>query len=44
MKNKIVIRHMTVLSLTWDHRIADGVPAAKFLTTLGRKIEKFQGL
>ena len=44
VKNKIVIRHMTVLSLTWDHRIADGVPAAKFLTTLGRKIEKFQGL
>jgi pyruvate dehydrogenase E2 component (dihydrolipoamide acetyltransferase) len=28
-----------VLSLTFDHRIIDGAPAARFLQQLGRMIE-----
>jgi pyruvate dehydrogenase E2 component (dihydrolipoamide acetyltransferase) len=31
---QIVIRHMMSLSLTFDHRVIDGAPAAKFLQSL----------
>ncbi|HEV3303973.1 MAG TPA: dihydrolipoamide acetyltransferase family protein [Planctomycetaceae bacterium] len=36
---QIVPRDQMVLSLTFDHRIVDGAPAAKFLQTLRRGIE-----
>lgn len=39
VNDMIVIRKMMVLSLTFDHRIADGAPAAKFLQYLKELIE-----
>lgn len=36
----IVIRFMAGLSLTFDHRVIDGAPAAEFLAALLRHIEK----
>jgi pyruvate dehydrogenase E2 component (dihydrolipoamide acetyltransferase) len=36
---QIVPRDQIVLSLTFDHRIVDGAPAAKFLATLRQAIE-----
>lgn len=35
----IVARRRTTLSLTFDHRIVDGAPAARFLESLGRIVE-----
>ncbi|UCF91607.1 MAG: 2-oxo acid dehydrogenase subunit E2 [Desulfobacterales bacterium] len=35
----IAIRTMMVLSLTFDHRVADGAPAAEFVGTVARYIE-----
>ena len=35
----IVIRHMLTLSLSFDHRLVDGVPAARFLAALAEMIE-----
>lgn len=35
----IVARRRTTLSLTFDHRIVDGAPAARFLESLGRILE-----
>ena len=37
--DQIVPRDQMVLSLTFDHRIVDGAPAAKFLAGLRDKIE-----
>jgi pyruvate dehydrogenase E2 component (dihydrolipoamide acetyltransferase) len=37
--DQIVIRDQVTLSLTFDHRITDGVPAARFLQTLSALIE-----
>jgi pyruvate dehydrogenase E2 component (dihydrolipoamide acetyltransferase) len=37
---KIVVKPTMVLSLSYDHRIVDGAPAASFLKTLKGKIEK----
>jgi pyruvate dehydrogenase E2 component (dihydrolipoamide acetyltransferase) len=37
--NEIVIREQVTLSLTFDHRIVDGAPAARFLQTLVRLVE-----
>jgi pyruvate dehydrogenase E2 component (dihydrolipoamide acetyltransferase) len=37
--DQIVIRERMTLSLTFDHRIVDGAPAARFLQTLSRLIE-----
>jgi pyruvate dehydrogenase E2 component (dihydrolipoamide acetyltransferase) len=37
---KIVIRDRLTLSLTFDHRIVDGAPAAKFLAELRQAIEQ----
>jgi pyruvate dehydrogenase E2 component (dihydrolipoamide acetyltransferase) len=36
----IVARDQVTLSLTFDHRIVDGAPAAQFLQTLAQAIEK----
>ena len=36
---KIVVRHMMVLSLVFDHRLVDGAPAAQFLQYLKDLIE-----
>jgi pyruvate dehydrogenase E2 component (dihydrolipoamide acetyltransferase) len=38
-EDQIVIRDQVTLSLTFDHRISDGVPAARFLQTLTALIE-----
>jgi pyruvate dehydrogenase E2 component (dihydrolipoamide acetyltransferase) len=37
---KIAVRRMMALSLTFDHRVVDGAPAARFLQALKRKIER----
>lgn len=37
--NQIVPRDQMSLSLTFDHRIVDGAPAARFLQTLGNALE-----
>lgn len=34
MENELVIRQMLTLSLTFDHRITDGAPAARFLQAI----------
>jgi pyruvate dehydrogenase E2 component (dihydrolipoamide acetyltransferase) len=41
--DQIVIREQVTLSLTFDHRITDGVPAARFLQTLSAVIENPSG-
>jgi pyruvate dehydrogenase E2 component (dihydrolipoamide acetyltransferase) len=38
-ENQFVARDRLFLSLTFDHRIVDGAPAARFLQSLGRFIE-----
>jgi pyruvate dehydrogenase E2 component (dihydrolipoamide acetyltransferase) len=40
VKDEIMIRSMMHLSLTFDHRIIDGAPAAEFLRTIKRFLEK----
>lgn len=37
--DEIVIRHMLSLSLTFDHRVVDGAPAAQFLQTVSQYIQ-----
>jgi pyruvate dehydrogenase E2 component (dihydrolipoamide acetyltransferase) len=34
----IAVRRMMTLSLTFDHRIVDGAPAARFLQELGDRL------
>jgi len=34
------IRHMMFLSLTFDHRLVDGAPAARFLQRVKQYVEK----
>jgi pyruvate dehydrogenase E2 component (dihydrolipoamide acetyltransferase) len=41
---KISARPTTVLTLVFDHRIVDGLPAAKFLRDIRRVIEEPEGL
>lgn len=41
---QIVVRPMVWLSLTFDHRIVDGAPAARFLATVKRNIENAEAL
>ena len=36
---QIVIRDQITLSLTFDHRIVDGAPAARFLQTVAQAVE-----
>lgn len=43
LQDQIVIRDQVALSLTFDHRITDGVPAARFLQTLTAFIENPKG-
>ena len=38
-KGEIALRWMTVLSLTYDHRVIDGAPAHAFLETVGRRLQ-----
>ena len=40
VEDRVVPRDMMTLSLTFDHRVVDGAPAARFLDTLRRSIEK----
>jgi len=37
---EICVRHMMALSLTFDHRIVDGAPAARFLQQVKRLVEQ----
>ena len=39
-QKEIAIRKMMALSLTFDHRVVDGAPAARFLQALRRRIER----
>jgi pyruvate dehydrogenase E2 component (dihydrolipoamide acetyltransferase) len=39
MGDQVVLREQVTLSLTFDHRIVDGAPAARFLQTLCRFLE-----
>ena len=36
----VVVRDRITLSLTFDHRVVDGAPAARFLDALGRCLEQ----
>lgn len=38
-EGEITLRHMMVISLTYDHRVVDGVPAHQFLQTVGRYLQ-----
>ena len=38
----IAIRPMTILGLSWDHRALDGVLAARFLATVGDRLQRPQ--
>lgn len=38
-EGQIVVRQMWVLSLTFDHRLVDGAPAARFLQQVSRWVE-----
>ncbi len=40
VKGRITPRHMMIMCLTFDHRITDGVPAAKFLQDLKGSLEE----
>ncbi|MBC8447762.1 MAG: 2-oxo acid dehydrogenase subunit E2 [Chloroflexi bacterium] len=37
---RIAIRHMMFLSLTFDHRLVDGAPAARFLQRVKQYVER----
>ena len=37
--DRVVARELVTLSLTFDHRIVDGGPAARFLQTLAKCVE-----
>ncbi len=39
VEDRVVIGERMTLSLTFDHRIVDGAPAARFLQDLGRLVE-----
>jgi pyruvate dehydrogenase E2 component (dihydrolipoamide acetyltransferase) len=39
LDDKVVARQLVPLSLTFDHRVVDGAPAARFLETLVQLIE-----
>lgn len=38
-KGEIVLRHLMTISLTYDHRVVDGVPAHEFLQRVGRYLQ-----
>jgi pyruvate dehydrogenase E2 component (dihydrolipoamide acetyltransferase) len=37
---EVKIRHMMFLSLTFDHRLVDGAPAARFMQGIKEYVEK----
>jgi pyruvate dehydrogenase E2 component (dihydrolipoamide acetyltransferase) len=37
---RVAIRNMMFLSLTFDHRLVDGAPAARFLQRVKQYVEK----
>ncbi|MDE2999450.1 MAG: dihydrolipoamide acetyltransferase family protein [Gemmatimonadota bacterium] len=39
-EGRVVPRDMVALSLTFDHRVVDGAPAARFLDTVRRHVER----
>jgi len=39
MENQVKIRDMTNLSITFDHRVLDGVTAAKFMNSIKQRLE-----
>lgn len=39
-KGEVQLRHQMMLSLTFDHRLVDGAPAARFLQRIKKLIEK----
>jgi pyruvate dehydrogenase E2 component (dihydrolipoamide acetyltransferase) len=39
VEDRVVVGRVLTLSLTFDHRIVDGAPAARFLQDLGRLVE-----
>jgi pyruvate dehydrogenase E2 component (dihydrolipoamide acetyltransferase) len=39
VNDQVVVRDQMTLSLTFDHRLVDGAPAARFLQTLSGGIE-----
>ncbi len=41
-ENQVSIRQVMVLSLTFDHRVVDGAPAARFLADVAQLVEKPQ--
>jgi len=41
---RIVAKPMTILTLVFDHRIVDGVPAARFLQKVKKNLEEANGL
>jgi pyruvate dehydrogenase E2 component (dihydrolipoamide acetyltransferase) len=43
-KDKIAQRSMITLSLSFDHRLVDGAPAAAFLQTIKENLEQPAGL
>jgi pyruvate dehydrogenase E2 component (dihydrolipoamide acetyltransferase) len=40
LNGQIVLRHMMALSLSFDHRLVDGAPAARFLQRIKQLIER----
>ena len=40
LKSEVVVRHMMALSLSFDHRLVDGVPAARFLQRIKQFVEQ----
>jgi pyruvate dehydrogenase E2 component (dihydrolipoamide acetyltransferase) len=40
IENKITPRHKLTLSLTFDHRVVDGAPAAQFLSAIRKGLEE----
>jgi pyruvate dehydrogenase E2 component (dihydrolipoamide acetyltransferase) len=38
-RGEIALRHLMTISLTYDHRVVDGVPAHEFLQTVGRYLQ-----
>jgi pyruvate dehydrogenase E2 component (dihydrolipoamide acetyltransferase) len=38
--DRVAVRRMLTLSLTFDHRLVDGAPAARFLQTVKHLVER----
>ncbi|MBO9619500.1 MAG: 2-oxo acid dehydrogenase subunit E2 [Niabella sp.] len=41
--DSIAIRHMMMLSMSYDHRVVDGALGATFLTAVAKELESFKG-